>query len=597
MPVHEPIPERRGPEAKAADGAPLEKGAERSTGRYALEDVPALGGATAEQKDSLDAALGRLRGAVGAPLPGNLSRSFEQSLGGGVGDVRVHTGAADAAASAQMNARAFTVGRDVHFGAGQYRPGTPEGDQLIAHEVVHTAQQQGAAPALQPKLRVGPAGGAAEREADSLASTLLSGQPADVRTRADTSVQRALADAPQSERRGMEMRPEHFVLTAADVTPYFERLQSGGWGTRVPAPGGATVTLGSGIPPALLVPMTSIAGHLAGSVNVQRLGPGGGQERALAPGRTLVASAPLAQHGVADGEYRFSWSGAGANGRGGTVAIELISGARAPTQSQATEAGGQGAAASAQREIRVRTLHFPLGATGWDAQRVASLREALSITPFAALQGVDGLRFEYRTGPSGSNEGGHYDGNGATPTVTMYARAWGAAQGPGRGPGRSGGDMQTADPVRAIAHEIGHAIDNAPLRRASQTYGASQGTGADNRTLGGARSESGYRYTRSGQNGPWQETEARTRQRDGAFRQACVRDGAAVRRGTGGAPATLSGGVTDYGNTDWGELYAESFALYTRDPAALQLLRPTVYQYFLDRFPRQAAAPASGTNP
>src|SRR5262249_16019493 len=37
---------------------------------------------------------------------------------------------------------AFTVGTDVHFGTGQYAPGTREGDRVIAHELTHTIQAE-----------------------------------------------------------------------------------------------------------------------------------------------------------------------------------------------------------------------------------------------------------------------------------------------------------------------------------------------------------------------------------------------------------------------------------------------------------------------
>jgi hypothetical protein len=46
-------------------------------------------------------------------------------------------------------------------------------------------------------------------------------------------------------------------------------------------------------------------------------------------------------------------------------------------------------------------------------------------------------------------------------------------------------------------------------------------------------------------------------------------------------------GISDYGNTNWTELYAESFALYTTDPSTLQLLRPNIYAYFVAKLPRQ----------
>jgi hypothetical protein len=43
-----------------------------------------------------------------------------------------------------LNARAFTVGSDVAFGSGEYKPGSLIGDALIAHELAHVVQQGGA---------------------------------------------------------------------------------------------------------------------------------------------------------------------------------------------------------------------------------------------------------------------------------------------------------------------------------------------------------------------------------------------------------------------------------------------------------------------
>lgn len=51
--------------------------------------------------------------------------------------VRVHTDALAAESARAVGARAYTVGSDLVFGAGQYLPGTPDGLRLIAHEVGH----------------------------------------------------------------------------------------------------------------------------------------------------------------------------------------------------------------------------------------------------------------------------------------------------------------------------------------------------------------------------------------------------------------------------------------------------------------------------
>lgn len=55
--------------------------------------------------------------------------------------VRVHTGSAAAASAENVRARAYTVGSEIVFGAGQYAPGTDAGRTLLAHELAHVVQQ------------------------------------------------------------------------------------------------------------------------------------------------------------------------------------------------------------------------------------------------------------------------------------------------------------------------------------------------------------------------------------------------------------------------------------------------------------------------
>jgi hypothetical protein len=81
-----------------------------------------------------------LRGG-GKPLPATPRAFFEPRFGYDFSPVRIHTDARAAEAARAVQARAFTVGRDVVFGAGQYAPGTTEGRRLLAHELTHTLQQ------------------------------------------------------------------------------------------------------------------------------------------------------------------------------------------------------------------------------------------------------------------------------------------------------------------------------------------------------------------------------------------------------------------------------------------------------------------------
>lgn len=57
--------------------------------------------------------------------------------------VRVHADARAAESAQAVNARAFTVGQKIVFGAGQYAPDTQAGRRLIAHELAHVMQQNG----------------------------------------------------------------------------------------------------------------------------------------------------------------------------------------------------------------------------------------------------------------------------------------------------------------------------------------------------------------------------------------------------------------------------------------------------------------------
>ena len=82
-----------------------------------------------------------VRNSGGEKLPDSEREFFESRMGHDFGDVRIHTGSEAAQVSRDVNAKAFTIGRDVVFGEGEYKPGTPEGRRLMAHELTHTVQQ------------------------------------------------------------------------------------------------------------------------------------------------------------------------------------------------------------------------------------------------------------------------------------------------------------------------------------------------------------------------------------------------------------------------------------------------------------------------
>ncbi|KAA2238783.1 DUF4157 domain-containing protein [Chitinophaga agrisoli] len=77
------------------------------------------------------------------------TRSFMESrLGADFSGVRVHTDSQAAELNQELQAKAFTVGKDIWFNSGNYQPGSTEGQHLLAHELTHVLQQS---PAIQRK--------------------------------------------------------------------------------------------------------------------------------------------------------------------------------------------------------------------------------------------------------------------------------------------------------------------------------------------------------------------------------------------------------------------------------------------------------------
>ena len=102
--------------------------------------VAAIGG---ESPGSLEAGITTLRSG-GHSLPGHVRAFFEPRFGYDFGRVRIHTDSLAAETASSVNARAFTLGRDIVFGAGEYTPETTVGKRLLAHELTHVVQQRSA---------------------------------------------------------------------------------------------------------------------------------------------------------------------------------------------------------------------------------------------------------------------------------------------------------------------------------------------------------------------------------------------------------------------------------------------------------------------
>jgi hypothetical protein len=113
----------------------------------------------------------------GEPLEEPVRQEMESRFGRDFSNVRVHSGSNAAESAQALQARAYTVGDQIVYGAGQYDPHTHEGRKLLAHELTHVAQQpDGAAPPASDSLRVSDPSEPAEAEAHSLSDRVARGE-------------------------------------------------------------------------------------------------------------------------------------------------------------------------------------------------------------------------------------------------------------------------------------------------------------------------------------------------------------------------------------------------------------------------------------
>jgi hypothetical protein len=118
----------------------------------------------------------------GQPLDPATRAFMEPRFGHDFSQVHIHTNAQAAAAARAVNALAYTVGRNVVFGEGQYAPERVSGRQLLAHELAHVLQQGAEPGSVTSELRLSSPEGPSEREADAVADRVMAGERAGLPT-------------------------------------------------------------------------------------------------------------------------------------------------------------------------------------------------------------------------------------------------------------------------------------------------------------------------------------------------------------------------------------------------------------------------------
>jgi len=562
----------------------------------------------------------------GQPLPSDTRAFMEPRFGRDFSRVRVHNDERAAESARAVNAAAYTVGRNVVFGAGQYRPGTVTGRQLLSHELTHVLQQERSVPRRiqrSPSAVPSKDGRAtvlsiidtfqwfAEGYHDLLASenpvislaafenqlcdwlgslhtalgiirTELKDDPdltKQLRLAYATVIEVAVAAASKAQTIASKAAGEQQQITSHGLYQiYRDLIYEWAWPLAkddpvanklsatlsvadpktlivttetnfslqeffkmaLPMPKGVAVKLDSPKPAKVQMGLINIASKLARNAKANC---------------TVTLVLDLELYGGDYGAYRFTYIQHVVKGVSikevliehlGSVGLEELP----PSQMEL-----------AQKKFE--NNGFKQG-SGFSDQEFAKLLEAIMPIPDSVLFPVKGITFQRRskyiepaTAPGSiPNPEEHVtlaSYNVSDHMITIYDAAFDPSM---IQFGTPGSGMSTSL-SSTILHEIGHAVDLAPLRTGSSL----------------AHTASGSRLELDSVTDTLKFIENPT-DISNEFQQAASKDGLRL---------------TDYSKKSWAEYFAEAFALYIEDPGTLYRLRPSVFEYFSIKYPTTTA--------
>lgn len=464
----------------------------------------------------------------GQPLDGSVRAELEPRFGHDFSRVRVHTDARAAESAGALHARAFTFGQDVVFGPGRYQPGSFAGRSLIGHELAHVVQQRRAGrPALQ-----------LDSDLESL---------------------------PEKERTQIRVLVEPLSDKKREAV---ESAYLGG--SKVKLPPGTTIQLGTSVDESDQEGLKRVVGLLIEDSD----------------GMALPAGTSITLAITAGGEiYRFtrverpSIKLPGPNVPMPQVVAVEKTGAIAAIPSEASESTLK------KEEVEIRKVKMTRG-PGWKKSDWAALSAALESVPETVLKQAAEVQFlreakkvcskaalEAKT----CNPEADAETSSAFGKITFFDNAF----------RKSTTRHGTATSLEStLVHEIGHLADNAALVKALLTYQTgSKGEKAKEKLLA-ARSLSGVGWvsdvdSKEGLKLNFLDPGGAPA---GSFREAAIQDGLSVKDDS---KQIVSGGVTAYGQTDWGELFAESYMMYFTDPDLFKAIRPHLFKYFEAAWPKK----------
>ena len=221
---------------------------------------------------------------TGHPLDPAARCVMEGRFGHDFADVRVHTDQRAADAAHALRARAYTVGRDIVFGAGRYQPQSGAGQRLLAHELAHVVQQsRGGNASRDAEARADRAADQATH-GDFVATHELGGAPIALQAQPD--------DAAPAET-GFAFPPKTFsgfkLNSAALTSAHAAEIDNLAW----------SISLHLGMRKASKATI-AIVGHTDRS-GVGKLNQALGQKRSDAARQALVDA--LKKHGIGEDQY------------------------------------------------------------------------------------------------------------------------------------------------------------------------------------------------------------------------------------------------------------------------------------------------------
>jgi hypothetical protein len=176
-------------------------------------------GANSASQLSVPPIVNEILNAPGQPLDAQTRAYFEPRFGHDFGQIRIHSDARAAESARAVNALAYTNGRDIVVGTGQYAPATNFGRRLLAHELTHVMQYRNAPGGSGVRRGVAARGDPAEVEARFAANQMAAGVSIFPQARPSTALMLYTDEE--------DLDPEEYLQ---ERSPQFTNQEVGTWG-------------------------------------------------------------------------------------------------------------------------------------------------------------------------------------------------------------------------------------------------------------------------------------------------------------------------------------------------------------------------------